>query len=204
MTTPAPAPEEETRKHNAAARADMIRTVIREELEDELERDAISERIRKRRQTVIKGALGMKIADFAAAKRLYTLEDNDRDQYFDTLRETFEALQKGGQLDFLDGMRSARPRTEAVAGAASADFSEDAAPDVSKPSIDAAYEAGRQASLANKGLAAMPRNYDHPRARRLKAAFQKGYDSHQAELAEKLRPPPVPPIPDGAPPAPPA
>lgn len=204
MTTPAPAPEEETRKHNAAARAATIRKVCAEVTALELECASIREEIRKIKQTKIKGDLGMKLSDFNAALRLYSLEDKDRDEYFDTLRETFEALQKGAQLDFLDGMRSARPRTEAVASAGSADFSEDAAPDVSKPSIDAAYEAGRQASLANKGLAAMPRNYDHPRARRLKAAFQKGYDSHQAELAEKLRPPPVPPIPDGAPPAPPA
>src|SRR5689334_12539235 len=56
----------------------------------------------KRRNIVnkrIKGDLGMKVADFAFARRLYALEGGDRDELFETLTETFKALGKGGQLD---------------------------------------------------------------------------------------------------------
>src|SRR3546814_10647644 len=57
--------------------------------------------MRELKQTRIKGDLGMKIADFNAAYRLYKLEDDDRDTFLDAIRETFEALGIGQQLDWL-------------------------------------------------------------------------------------------------------
>ena len=96
-------------------RAQTIREACREIAALEAERAAIGEQIRKVKQSKIKGELGMKLADFNAALRLYRLENDDRDEFFDTLRETFAALGVGEQLDWLDvadngGFRTAAAR----------------------------------------------------------------------------------------------
>src|SRR5690606_2806344 len=95
-TEPAPAQP----GHNAQARKKIIRDVCRELVRLEAQRKEISEKISELKNTKIKGDLGMKIADFAMAYRLYQLEGEDRDKLFDTLRETFSALGVGAQLDF--------------------------------------------------------------------------------------------------------
>src|ERR1700723_1092400 len=87
---------------NVANRAEVIRQVCCDLANLETERKTIGARISELKQKRIKGDLGMKIADFAVAYRLYGLEQDDRDTLFDTLRETFEALGVGTQLGFLD------------------------------------------------------------------------------------------------------
>lgn len=89
------------RQHNASARRQVILDVCAELASLEARRREIGEQIAELKQTRIKGDLGMKISDFSAAYRLYRLDDEDRDQFIDTLRETFEALGVGGQLDWL-------------------------------------------------------------------------------------------------------
>jgi hypothetical protein len=91
--------------HNAKSRAETIQHCCREITNLEAERSSISEQVREIKQIRIKGELGMKIGDFNAALRLYALEGDDRDQFFDRLRETFEALGVGAQLDFIDALR---------------------------------------------------------------------------------------------------
>lgn len=94
--------------HNAASRANTIRDTCRKLAELEARRDEIGEQIRALRQVAIKGDLGMKIADFNAVYRLYSLEDEARDAFLDVLKETFEALGVGSQLSFLDVIGSKR------------------------------------------------------------------------------------------------
>lgn len=93
-----------TAGHNSEARAEMIRNACRDLANMEAERQAIGKRISELKQKTVKGSLGMKISDFNMAYRLYGLEDDDRDQFIDTLRETFTALGIGAQLDWVDGV----------------------------------------------------------------------------------------------------
>jgi hypothetical protein len=90
---------------NSAARAETIRNACRQITELEGTRREASEAIRNVKKTLIKGDLDMKISDFNIALRLYQLEGEDRDQLFDTLKETFAALGQGQQLGFLDALR---------------------------------------------------------------------------------------------------
>jgi len=92
-----------TKDHNVAARGDIIKRCCSEIAGLEAERKTIGDQIRAIKQKQIKGDLGMKIADFNAALRLHSLEDEARDEFFDTLRETFQALGVGQQLNFLGG-----------------------------------------------------------------------------------------------------
>ena len=92
---------------NSEARAQIIREAIRDIASLEAERKSISEQIRSIKQTRIKGDLGMKIADFQAAYRLYCLEDESRNTFFDAMRETFSALGVGEQLNWLDAADAA-------------------------------------------------------------------------------------------------
>jgi len=91
----------DTASLNVANRAEVIRQVCVDLAALDAERQSISANIRELKQKRIKGDLGMKIADFAVAYRLYQLEQDDRDTLFDTLRETFSALGVGEQLDWL-------------------------------------------------------------------------------------------------------
>ena len=93
-------------QHNAKARRGIIKRAMKQIVDLEAQRKEIGESIRTVKQKLIKGDLGMKIGDFNAALRLYQLEGEDRDVFFDTLRETFEALGAGDQLDFVDALRS--------------------------------------------------------------------------------------------------
>lgn len=94
---------------NSAARADTIRSACREITELEAERKSIGKEISSIKQKKVKGDLGMKIADFNVALRLYGLEAEDRDEFFDSLRETFGALGVGAQLDWIDELAHSKP-----------------------------------------------------------------------------------------------
>lgn len=104
-----PQTDEVSARSNSAARAEIIRSACREIADLEKDREAIGAQIREIKQKRIKGDLDMKLADFGAVYRLYGLEDDRRDQFMDTLRECFEALGVGGQLNFLDATKQ---RTE--------------------------------------------------------------------------------------------
>lgn len=107
--------------HNAQARKKIIRDVCRELVQLEGKRKEIGEKISELKNTKIKGDLGMKIADFAMAYRLYQLEGEDRDKLFDTLRETFQALGVGAQLDWIDGIGNEAAERAAMDDPASAE-----------------------------------------------------------------------------------
>ena len=59
----------------------------------------------------IKGELGMKVSDFNVALRLYKLEGEDRDAMLDTVRECFDALGVGDQLDWVAAAERQAERT---------------------------------------------------------------------------------------------
>lgn len=152
---------------NSAARADTIRDVIRELSALEAERKSISEQIREIKQTRIKGDLGMKIADFQAAYRLYQLEGDARDTFFDTLRETFSALGVGGQLNFLEAMGSG-PKP---------DLSNPLAADITRHP-EKMRQAGRAVGLVGGNVAECPVPEGHPN----REVWVEGWQEGQAEL----------------------
>ena len=91
--------------HNAKARKEIIRNCAKEldRIEGEIkELQAEAATIRNEK---IKGELGMKLADFAAIRRVYKLEGDDRATALDTMREVFEALCPGEQLDWVDAQQ---------------------------------------------------------------------------------------------------
>ncbi len=94
-------------------RDEVIRQACADIAALEAERKSIAEQIRAIKRQRVKGDLGMKVTDFNAALRLYSLEGEARDQFFDTLRETFSALGVGQQLDWVDAMSSEAPRRHA-------------------------------------------------------------------------------------------
>lgn len=93
--------------HNAASRKQIIQEVCKDIAALEADRKQIAEEIRTIKQKRIKGDLDMKVADFNAAYRLYQLDSDDQATFLDTLRETFQALGKGAQLDFLSVQQQA-------------------------------------------------------------------------------------------------
>ena len=97
---------------NSALRAETIRKACRQITELEEQRKEIGAAISNVKATLVKGDLGMKLVDFNVALRLYRLEGDDRDEFFDTMKETFKALGVGEQLGFLDALRSAPPAEE--------------------------------------------------------------------------------------------
>lgn len=110
-----------TRGHNAKARAEIIRRACRDVTDLEEKIKTLGSEIRSIKQSRIKGDLGMKIADFNAALRLYRLEGDDRHRFFDTLRETFRALGVGDQLNFMDIMDKEEDQPAAEARQAQVD-----------------------------------------------------------------------------------
>lgn len=82
----------------------VIKDVCSQILSLEDRRNSISEQIRSLKNTRIKGDLGMKIADFNLAFRLYKLEHEDRDETLDTFRRVFSALDLGQQLDWVQSL----------------------------------------------------------------------------------------------------
>ena len=86
---------------NSQARDAMIVSTIKELDALDVEKQAISDKIREIKMSNIKGTLGMKIADFNIARRLHALEGGDRDELLSTVQETFAALGVGQQLDWI-------------------------------------------------------------------------------------------------------
>lgn len=89
-------------KNQSSNRKETIISVIKRVSALEAERKTIGEDIRSIKNTLIKGELGLKIGDFNIAMRLYSLENEDRDELLDTIHETFNALGIGDQLNWLD------------------------------------------------------------------------------------------------------
>ncbi len=94
-------------------RDEVIRQACADIAALEAERKSIGDQIRAIKQQRVKGDLGMKVGDFNAVLRLYSLEGETRDRFFDTLRETFNALGIGQQLDWVDALSSEAPRRHA-------------------------------------------------------------------------------------------
>lgn len=92
------------KNHNKGARKEIILKTIRKVIDIEKKTAALNAEKSALLSTNIKGDLGMKIADFNAALRVYRLEGEDREEFFDTMRETFQALGIGKQMNFLDEM----------------------------------------------------------------------------------------------------
>lgn len=88
-------------EHNSKVRKDIINEVCRDLHALQSEKDSINEQIAELKNKRIKGDLGMKVSDFNFAYRAYKLEGKDRALLLDTMRETFEALGIGEQLDFI-------------------------------------------------------------------------------------------------------
>jgi hypothetical protein len=153
-------------------RAQAIRDACRDIANLEAERDGVSEQIREIRQKIVKGELGMKLADFGMAYRLYKLEDDDRDELFGTIRECFSALGVGEQLDFLKAVdKAAAPG----AGPVDADgFSTAAQQQVAEAE---AYNLGEKAARDGTGLESCPYTAAQ---KRLKARFEEGWSDAKA------------------------
>jgi len=90
-----------------AEKTQLIKSTCAELDALEEQRAEISDQIKKLKHTNIKGKLGMKIADFNFARRLYSLDGNDRDQFLASIKTTFNALGVGDQLDFIAAMERA-------------------------------------------------------------------------------------------------
>jgi len=85
-------------------RAAKIRAAVKKLDEFRADAQALSKRRSKYVQTVIKGDLGLKVADFLAFKRLSDLEGDEQNAFISTLREGFNALGKGEMLNFVEVM----------------------------------------------------------------------------------------------------
>ncbi len=82
-------------------RAELIRQFVDELRPLETEREEIAAKIREKRQE-FKTATGIPLADLDAARRYADMEDEDaRDQKMQNLRDCFNALSSGGQLDWV-------------------------------------------------------------------------------------------------------
>ena len=66
--------------------------------------DGLKAEIKAVIETRVVAGLGMKKRDFALARKLYALDQSDRDGTFDAIRECFAALGVGGQLNWLDAV----------------------------------------------------------------------------------------------------
>src|SRR5258708_30539262 len=88
--------------HNAKARKTIIRDVMRQLDDLEGQIATLQAERTKIRNTRIKGDLGMKVANFNVLRRFRALEEEDRADLFDVLREGFKALAIGVQSSFLD------------------------------------------------------------------------------------------------------
>tara|TARA_Y100000310_G_C20568932_1_gene756971 strand:+ start:407 stop:754 length:348 start_codon:yes stop_codon:yes gene_type:complete len=101
---------------NSNARKQTILEVCATLDDLDAQRKQISDKAREVKNKRIKGDLGMKISDFNIARRLYSLEGDHRDEMLDTIRETFDALGVGEQLDFIAaGERMEAKRTPEAA-----------------------------------------------------------------------------------------
>jgi 5-methylcytosine-specific restriction endonuclease McrA/uncharacterized protein (UPF0335 family) len=86
---------------NSNSRADTIKRAAQyiEKIEDEIA--VLRADLREYKDAHIKGDLGFKLSDWATVYRMYKLEENDRNELLDTIREGFKALGIGEQLDWV-------------------------------------------------------------------------------------------------------
>ena len=89
---------------NSAARAEIIREACQTCEEFERQIDGLKAEIKAVIETRIVAGLGMKKRDFGLARKLYALDESDRDGTFDAIRECFAALGVGQQLNWLDAV----------------------------------------------------------------------------------------------------
>lgn len=82
---------------NSAARAGMIREAHETVSEFERQIDGLKAEIKAVIETRVVAGLGMKKRDFALARKLIALDQDDRDGTFDAIRECFAALGIGEQ-----------------------------------------------------------------------------------------------------------
>ncbi len=82
---------------NSAMRADIIREACATCEDFERQIDGLKAEIKAVIETRVVAGLGMKKRDFALARKLYALDQDDRDGTFDAIRECFAALGVGEQ-----------------------------------------------------------------------------------------------------------
>ena len=105
-------PDSGNQGHNSKHIKETIRSVADRVIRLQEEKAGIMAVIREAKAEV-KG-LGIKMADFNAAMRLYVLEDEDRAESVDNMKIAFEALGIGAQGDlFPDAAKPAKPAKKA-------------------------------------------------------------------------------------------
>jgi ribosome modulation factor len=167
------------KKLTPVERQKIIRMVIQECRSLTAEAQSINAQRRELLNKHVKGDLGMKIADFNSVLRLSSLEDDDRDVYLATLRETFAALEIGQQLDFLNATGGIKATP--TAGPVDADgFATGAQAQATEAE---AYNLGEAAGRDGKGLDACPYTAAQ---KRLKTRFEEGWSD--ARAAQKVVP----------------
>lgn len=150
-------------------RAEAIRNACQRLAQMDVEIKGLQEDRANFKAEVIKGQLGMKIADFNMAYRLHGLEGSDRADLFDTLRETFRALGVGGQLDWLEATANAsRPATS---------------PQASAESLAAANQGGLDAGLAGRNRESNPYEEGAPEHLKWDAGWVGGQRQNVARMA---------------------
>ena len=93
-------PDDTRMGHNAAVRADMIKDAFNQLVTLNAGKTEIADQIKKIK-TQITDDLDMKISHFNLAYKLYQLESKERDSMLDTVRECFNSLGAGDQLDWV-------------------------------------------------------------------------------------------------------
>lgn len=149
-------------------RRKMICRAMREVSRLQAERARIGEEIASVKQRLIKGALGWKLKDWGILKRIYDLEQEDRDQTMAVLREGFAALEIGEQLDWISAIGADDGAVSATAGNGNA--------------AGYAVQMGREAGLAGKNPEVNP----HLEGSEQFALWHQGWMEGQAELAHGL------------------
>ena len=89
---------------NSAARAEIIREACQTCEEFERQIDGLKAEIKAVIETRVVAGLGMKKRDFALARKLYAFDQSERDGTFDAIRECFNALGIGQQVNWLDAV----------------------------------------------------------------------------------------------------
>lgn len=106
--------ESANREHNMEARRDAIKKLDRELRPWESQIEEAREEMCTLRQN-FKADTGITIADFNAARRLASMEDDDeRRGKIDNFRECYNALMPGEQLNWLDAMEQEETGAEAA------------------------------------------------------------------------------------------
>lgn len=153
-------------------RAERIRCAVRDIMARDAEIKSLREDVNEIKNSVIKGDLSMNASDFKIAMRIYKLEGDDRDKCFDTLRECFNALSLGKQLDWLD----------ALDGSGSAAEKEPAGAPISEAiAYDQGLKAGRE------GAALSSCKFDIDRQAVLRERWIQGWTDGQAEIAAGMK-----------------